>query len=73
MVSKQSSESPRFLKMSNPVGNCDLESLPCAIALWKLDRSPYVLNDRTKKLLGFSDKDFQFQKDPSFWVERIHP
>jgi len=71
MAIRLSSEQARLSKARHPFVASDLESFPCAIALWTPDRLSCVLNVRAKKLLGFLEEDFQ--KDPSLWISRIHP
>lgn len=70
MTARRSSEQGRLLKTRLPFEARDLESFPCAIALWTPDRLSCVFNGRAKKLLGFLEEDFQ--KDPSLWISRIH-
>jgi signal transduction histidine kinase len=48
-----------------------LDSLPCAAALWNLERSACLLNGRVRQLTGFTQDDVQH--DPSLWTHRIHP
>lgn len=48
-----------------------LDLPPCAMGLWSLEHSPYTLNEEARQLTGFSERDFQ--KDPSLWINRIHP
>ncbi len=69
MAIRRSSEQARLLKARHPFVGSDLESFPCAVALWTPDRRSCVFNGRAKKLLGFLEEDFQ--KDPSLWISRI--
>lgn len=71
MAIRLSSEQARLSKARHPLVGMDLESFPCAVALWTPDRLSCVLNGRAKKLLGFLEEDLQ--KDPSLWISRIHP
>ena len=71
MAIRLSSEQARLSKARHPFVASDLESFPCAVALWTPDRLSCVLNGRAKKLLGFLEEDFQ--KVPSLWISRIHP
>jgi PAS domain S-box-containing protein len=48
-----------------------LDSIPCAVAIWNMDRSVSVLNHAAQELLGFTARDLQ--RDPSIWISRIHP
>jgi len=71
MAIRRSSEQARLSKARHPFVASDLESFPCAVALWTPDRLSCVLNGKAMKLLGFLEEDFR--KDPSLWISRIHP
>jgi hypothetical protein len=48
-----------------------LETIPCAISLWRLGRSHRLLNGYARRLLNYSEADLLNR--PSLWVDRIHP
>jgi len=58
------------LRSGSPAIRTVLDLLPCAIALWGLERRSCVLNYLAAQLTGFSAQDFH--KDPSLWMNRIH-
>ena len=49
-----------------------LDSIPCAIAIWRADGLVCVLNELTLRLTGYSAQEFQ-ETPSSLWISRIHP
>ncbi len=60
-----------FSKYESPAVRVVLDLIPCAIAIWSSDRVFSILNCAARQLLGL--KDSELQRDPSLWINRIHP
>lgn len=46
----------------------DVESLPCAAAVWGLEHKLLTLNHMASELIGFSIEEL---KEPGFWLQRV--
>jgi signal transduction histidine kinase len=60
-----------FSKNESPAARVVLDLIPCAIAIWSSDRVFSIFNRAARQLLGLKDSDLQ--RDPSLWINRIHP
>ena len=67
---------PEGVRPARPSLSADLipagtvvELLPCAAALWSMDRQSCLLNDAARALLGFCEHDFT--EDPALWLNHI--
>jgi len=68
---KPGSEAFSLLKKGPRPVKSVLESLSCPVVLWTPDRFFCILNDRARRLVGYSEDDFR--GDPSLWMDRVHP